>query len=116
MRESDKSMVESNEDLEATYGPAAPYSEHKRGDHIIYTTAEGLRSSGVIIWVQAAFESIPIKYVVAPDVPTDFVDFALPGDVITQDEPEQALVRCSYCGQMHQVNQVEQCPLKPRGV
>jgi hypothetical protein len=61
-------MVESFEDLEATYGPAAPFSEHKRGDIITYTTAEGLQSSGTIIWVQARFENISIKYVVAPDV------------------------------------------------
>jgi hypothetical protein len=31
------------EDLEKTYGPAAPFSEHQRGEHITYTTAEGLR-------------------------------------------------------------------------
>lgn len=50
------------EDLEKTYGPAAPFSEHQRGEHITYTTAEGLRSSGTIIWVQAPFMDIGIKY------------------------------------------------------
>jgi hypothetical protein len=80
-------MVESFEDLEETYGPAAPYSEHKRGDHITYTSAEGLRSSGTIVWVQAAFQdSIPMKYVVAPDDPNQFLDFVMPGDVLTQEE------------------------------
>jgi hypothetical protein len=76
-------MTQSNENLVATYGPSAPYSEHKRGDHITYTTAEGLPGAGVIIWVQAPFESIGIKYVAAPDVPIGFVDFVVPGDVIT---------------------------------
>jgi hypothetical protein len=76
------------EDLAATYGPAASFSEHKRGDHIIYTTAEGYTGSGVIVWVQAPFESIGVKYVVAPDEPTGFVDFVMPGDVIMQNEQE----------------------------
>ena len=75
-----RSNQSSNEDLEANYGPLAPYIEHKQGDHI---TAEDLNSSGVIIWVQAIFESIGVKYVIAPDVPIGFVDFVVPGDVIT---------------------------------
>ncbi len=74
-------MIQPDGDMEATYGPMALYSEHKRGDHIIYTTAEGLRGSGVIIWVQAATDSIPIKYVVAPD-DGGFLDFALPGEIL----------------------------------
>jgi hypothetical protein len=69
------------EDLAKTYEPAAPYSEHKRGDHITYTTAEGLRGSGTIIWVQAATPEIQMKYVIAPD-DGGFLDFALPGDVL----------------------------------
>jgi hypothetical protein len=78
-------MTQSNKDLEATYGPAAPYSEHKRGEHITYTTADGTRGSGVIIWVQAPFQDIGIKYVVAPDEPTGFVDFVLPSDIIARE-------------------------------
>ncbi len=78
------------QELEAVYGKAAQFSEHKRGDHIIYTTAEGLRGSGTIEWVQAPFQDIPMKYVVAPDAPTGFLDFVMPGDVITitQGEPQ----------------------------
>ena len=60
-------MTQPDEDMEATSGPAAPDSEHKRGDHITSTTAEGLRSSGTIVWVQAATDAIPMKDVVAPD-------------------------------------------------
>ncbi|SRR6266571_4611397 len=109
-------QVHQHDNLRATYGKEAPYSEHKRGEHITYTSAEGVRSSGVIIWVQAPFQSIGVRYVVAPDEPTGFVDFVVPGDVLQVEDvtlQEQALVRCSYCGQMHQANQVEQCPLKP---
>jgi len=40
-------------ELEATYGPVAPFSEHKRGDHISCMTAEGLPGAGVIVWCQA---------------------------------------------------------------
>ncbi len=77
------------QELEAVYGKAAQFSEHKRGDHIIYTTAEGLRGSGVIEWVQAPVESIGVKYIVIPD-DGGFLDFVVPGDVITitQGEPQ----------------------------
>ena len=76
-------MNQSEKDLEAIYGPPAPYSEHKRGDHITYTTAEGLHGAGMIVWVQAPFQEIGVKYVVASDVTRGFVDFIVPGDVIT---------------------------------
>jgi hypothetical protein len=74
------------EDLEALYGPAAPFSEHERNDHITYTTAEGLPGAGVIIWIRATFQDIPIKYIVAPDEPGSFLDFVMPGDVITSTQ------------------------------
>lgn len=102
-----------DQELETVYGPAAPFSEHKRGDHIIYS-AEGLRSSGVIIWVQAPFENIGVRYVVAPDVPTGFVDFVVPGDVVTQEQPSEELARCPYCRGYHPANLIQQCPLRPR--
>jgi hypothetical protein len=80
-------MVSKDEkELEATYGPAAPFSEHKRGDHIVYTNAEGLPGAGVIVWCQAPTGEIGLRYVVAPDVPTGFVDFVVPGDVITSTQ------------------------------
>lgn len=110
-------MTQSNEDLEATYGPSALFSEHKRDDHITYTTTEGTRGSGVIVWVQVPFQDIGIKYIVAPDVPTGFIDFVVPGDVIAVTEQEQTsddLTQCPYCNQMHPSNQVEACPMKPK--
>jgi hypothetical protein len=76
-------MVES-ENLEEVYGPAAPFSEHERGDHVKYLRADGMASSGEIVWIQAAYEDVPIKYIIAPD-DNGFLDFALPSDVITQD-------------------------------
>jgi hypothetical protein len=51
-------MTQSNEDLEAIYGPAAQFSEHKRGQHVTYTTAEGLPGAGVIIWCQVPIGDI----------------------------------------------------------
>jgi len=109
-------MTQSN-DLEAIYGPSAPYSEHKRGEHITYTTAEGLPSAGVIVWCQAPVGGIGLRYVVAPEKPTGFVDFVVPGDVIAinQEKQEPTMQECPYCRGMHQADQVEQCPLKPRG-
>jgi hypothetical protein len=71
-------------------------NKHKRGERITYTTAEGTHGSGVIVWVQAATDAIGVKYVVAPDEPTGFVDFVLPGDVIMREEDtqDQALTKC----------------------
>jgi hypothetical protein len=77
-----------DEELAATYGPSATYSEHKRGERITYTSAEGERTSGEIIWVQAATGNIGVKYVVAPYEPGAFLDFVVPRDVLTQDEQE----------------------------
>jgi hypothetical protein len=107
-------MVESDKDLEKTYGPSAPYSEHKRGERINYLRADGIPSSGVIEWIQAAYEDVPIKYIIAPD-DGGFLDFALPSDVITQeqDTPSDTLTRCPYCNQIHPAHQIEQCPMKP---
>jgi hypothetical protein len=99
------------EDLEALYAYAAPHSDHKRGDHVNYLRAEDLPSSGEIVWIQAAYQAIPIKYIIAPD-DNGFLDFALPSDILTQDEQEPALHDCPYCSGAHYG--VEACPLKPR--
>ena len=86
-------MTQPYEDLEATYGPAAPFSEHKRGDYITYTSAEGECKSGTILWVCAPTEigevKLGLRYLIAPDDPTAFVDIALPGDVITSTQKMQ---------------------------
>jgi hypothetical protein len=71
-------------ELEATYGPAAPFSEHTRGDHVRYRSADGKERSGVIEWVQAATDAIPMKYVMVPD-DGGFLDFCLPADMLSQE-------------------------------
>jgi hypothetical protein len=97
-------MAESQElkNLRSTYGREAKFSEHKKGEHIHYMTAGGLRTSGTIIWVQAAVgEHIGVKYVVTPDDPNGFIDFVVPGDVLQVEdvtqENEPTLARCPWC-------------------
>lgn len=100
-------------ELEALYGPAAPFSEHKRGNRVKYLRADGKPSVGIIVWIQAAYQDIPVKYIIAPD-DNSFLDFALPSDVLIQEEQEPTLVHCVWCGQLHPIDQVQFCPLKPR--
>jgi hypothetical protein len=108
-------MTQSNEDLEAIYGSAALFAEHKRGDHITYMTAEGVLSEGLIVWCQAPIGEIGLRYVVAPDEPTGFVDFVVPGDVITsiQETQKSTMRECPYCRNLHESHLIESCPLKP---
>jgi hypothetical protein len=75
------------DDLEALYGPAALQSEHKRGDHITYSPAKGVPTSGTIIWCQAPYRITPyagigLRYVVVPDIDTGHVDIVWPDQVI----------------------------------
>ncbi|HYU75911.1 MAG TPA: hypothetical protein VEL31_24825 [Ktedonobacteraceae bacterium] len=109
--------IPQEQDLEATYGPSAPYSEYKRGNHIRYIDASGEQRSGMIVWCQASAGDIQMKYVVAPDDPGEFLDFVLPGDVLTQDETPSAdtLARCPWCGAVHLAQLIDKCPLKPKG-
>jgi hypothetical protein len=71
-------------ELEATYGPAAPYSEHKRGQRIKYQ-ADDFTYTGEILYVQAAARvgehDLPPRYVVAP-ADGVFIDIVLPSDVL----------------------------------
>ncbi len=71
-----------DQELAAVYGPAAPFSEHRRGDHVRYISAEGQGKSGTIEWVQAPFENIGVKYIVAPDEEGQFLDLCSPGDIL----------------------------------
>ena len=113
-------MTQSLEDLEATYGPAAPFSEHKLNEHIRYTSAEGTPSADVILWVCAAGmvgnEYMGVRYIVAPDEDTGFVDIVVPADVITDtsESQEPTLSHCPYCFGRHPSHLVEACPLNPK--
>ena len=75
------------QDLEAVYGPMASHSEHKRGEHIVYIAAEGHQTSGTILWCCApglvGAEYMGVRYIVAPDPPTGFIDVVWPADVLT---------------------------------
>jgi len=42
-----------DQDLAETYGPAAPFSEHQRGERVRYQI-NGFNYTGEIIWVAAA--------------------------------------------------------------
>jgi len=48
--EEEKQEQEHHQDLEALYGPLAPYSEHRPGDSITYEQ-EGVRCTGTVLWV-----------------------------------------------------------------
>ncbi len=73
------------QELISTYGPPAPFSEHKRGAIVMYQI-DGFRYKGEILWVQIASEqagvNLPLRYVVAPSVEGRFIDVILPSDVI----------------------------------
>ena len=112
------------QDLEQTYGPAAPFSDHKRGDHITYTSAEGPPGAGVILWVCAAGmvgnEHMGVRYIVAPDVPMGMPDIVWPADILThensqtQEPQEETLSHCPYYFGRHPIHLVEACPLNPK--
>lgn len=51
--------------MEALYGPAAKFSEYKRGDRV-RIDGWGVYQA-VILWVCAPKENAPLSYVVAPD-------------------------------------------------
>jgi hypothetical protein len=113
---------EQDKELEDTYGPAAPFSEHKRGEHITYTSAEGPPGAGTIVWVCAAGivgeTPMGIRYIVETDNPSGFgLDIVWPADVRSldsQEDQEPTLCSCPYCFGRHPSHLVEQCPLNPK--
>lgn len=78
-----------SEAMADTYGPAAPFSENKPGEHITYRRENGL-GSGTIVYVQAPAPEakLPIRYVVTPDGDTGELpglpDIVWPSDVVIQ--------------------------------
>lgn len=73
----------SNE-LEEIYGPAAAFSEHKRGDTITYLE-DGIEHTGEILWVCApgniAGTDLPTRYIVERENGS-FPAIVWPGDVL----------------------------------
>ena len=76
-------------ELEALYGPAASYSEHKRGARVAYSDSEtGVRCCGTILWVCAPGQVVaggrrhPIRYIVLRDDREGFPDIVEQNEVI----------------------------------
>lgn len=76
---------EQENDLAATYGPAAQYSDYRRGDTITYQI-DGFTYRGEILWACAPSKvgdrDLPLRYVVAPALESGFVDIVFPSEVV----------------------------------
>src|SRR2546425_8919544 len=102
-------MTDETQQFEALFGPLAKFSEYKQGQTIRYR-ADGFVKTGEITWVSNPGHTSqgtehPLEYWIGLDVAyqTDIIGLAGPGE-------EPTLVRCPYCGQLHQAGTVEQCP------
>ena len=75
----------SDEELEELYGPAAVYSEHRKGERISFME-EGKTYTGTIIWVCApgmvGGKKMGIRYIVESDQRTGFPAVVIPGEII----------------------------------
>src|SRR6266516_8113744 len=110
-------MTTLDEQFEDLYGPLAPFSDFKKGEHITYRS-EGQTRTGTIVWVatakRIAVRDIPLQYSVEPDhrggIPDSVwqSDFVMDPQEYRADEP--AMVKCPYCGGLHYPNLVELCP------
>jgi hypothetical protein len=71
-------------DFSDVYGPAAPYSEHKRGETIHYRLpGEAGNYTGVIIWCVEATEQAPMHYLVERNEPGGLgLDIVFPAYVV----------------------------------
>lgn len=113
-------MTTLDEQFQELYGPLAPFSDFKRGEHITYR-AEGQTRTGVIVWVATATRiaghDIPVRYIVECDQHAGFPDNVALADIVMDPQEyeaeEPAMVRCPYCGGMHYAHLVEACPNNP---
>ena len=92
--------------MAALYGPAASYSDHKRGETIkFFDSDSGTVQSGVIEWVTAPSQAVeggrvlPVTYVVIQE-DAMFPSFVYPSDVIEQEPIDNTEVEdcCGACG------------------
>jgi hypothetical protein len=71
--------------LEDLYGPAEPYSDHKRGRRITFEN-EGQIWTGMILWVceagKVAERLMPVRYIVEADQRRGAPCVVWPSDVI----------------------------------
>jgi hypothetical protein len=72
-------------ELEQTYGPMAPHSEHKRGERITYRLAgESGVYTGVIVWVCEATQQVGMCYIVVRDGAGDSIpDVVFPASIVS---------------------------------
>jgi hypothetical protein len=75
----------SREEMEDLFGPAAPYSEHKRGETITYRLpGEAGEYVGVIIWCVEAIEQVGLHYIVERAGAGDsFPDIVFPAFILS---------------------------------
>jgi hypothetical protein len=77
--------LEDMDELEADYGPPAPYAEHRIGERVIYLR-QGQQFTGTIVYVAAAQfvagTQIPITYVIVRDHHEGVPDEVLPGAIL----------------------------------
>jgi hypothetical protein len=77
--------MEDMDELEADYGPPAPYAEHRIGERVIYQR-QGQQFTGTIVYVAApqfvAGKQIPITYVIVRDHHEGVPDEVLPGEIL----------------------------------
>ena len=101
---------------EDQFGPAAKFSEHKAGETITFRDVDEVKT-GTIIFVQGPQQIGSIHHVLTylVDAGDGWPTFVYQTDVI-EDNGEPMLSKCPYCAGQHMSDQVEQCPLKPRGV
>ena len=114
-------MTTLDEQFEDLYGPLAPFSDFKKGEHITYR-AGGQTRTGTIVWVatatRVAGRDIPVQYIVECDQHSGFPDTVWQSDIVMdpheaagQEEP--GMVKCPYCGGLHYAEQVKFCPNNP---
>lgn len=67
--------------LQQQFGDLYQYSDHKRGEHITYSSFDGTIKQGTIIWVQEPGETVRshkhlvAQYVIEPDDPAGTMGF-----------------------------------------
>ena len=77
--------LENMDELEADYGPPAPYAEHRIGERVTYQQ-KGWQFTGTIIYVAApqviSSEQIPTTYVIVRNHHEGMPDIVFPAEIV----------------------------------
>jgi hypothetical protein len=77
--------LENMDELEADYGPPAPYAEHRISERVTYQLKEH-RFTGAIVYVAAprviAGKQLPTTYIIVRDDYDGVPDEVCPGDIL----------------------------------